>query len=448
MTVSSETARTRYSGNGVTTTFSTGFIFQANAAIRVILTDADGTDTEWVENTQYALTGADTGSNGTVTVVTSPTDYTPLTGQTLTIIRDVPFTQELDGTVLSTMSAEEQEAALDKIWMGMGQLKEELSRALVGSETGPGGAADFTAWSPVLAVASDSERRVLQVVGWEGGSGDEPDSGDYVGATGLVASIADGVDVRGAAGAAGASGAGTGDMLKSANLSDVSSAATSFANIKQAATTSATGVSELCTDAEAIAKADTARTITASNLAALGSTSTFAGFVELATNGEAVTGTDTARAVTPAGVAAAIAAGSSSFPAGTAMLFMQTSAPTGWTKSSTHNDKALRVVSGTASSGGSVNFSTLFARTTTDAVTLIQANLPSVTLTLNDTDILHGPAISGAAVVGDGANVQGWVGTAPSPGGGTVPLGGSSTAFAAGIDCRVKYADVIVATKD
>lgn len=51
----------------------------------------------------------------------------------------------------------------------------------------------------------------------------------------------------------------------------------------------------------------------------------------------------------------------SEFPSGTSMLFAQTAAPTGWTKSTTHNDKALRVVSGTASSGGSVAFSTAFA---------------------------------------------------------------------------------------
>jgi len=49
------------------------------------------------------------------------------------------------------------------------------------------------------------------------------------------------------------------------------------------------------------------------------------------------------------------------FPSGTAMLFAQTAAPTGWTKSTTHNNKALRVVSGTASSGGTVAFTTAFA---------------------------------------------------------------------------------------
>ena len=35
-------------------------------------------------------------------------------------------------------------------------------------------------------------------------------------------------------------------------------------------------------------------------------------------------------------------------PSGTKMLFQQTSAPTGWTKITTHNDKAIRVAPGTA----------------------------------------------------------------------------------------------------
>ena len=48
------------------------------------------------------------------------------------------------------------------------------------------------------------------------------------------------------------------------------------------------------------------------------------------------------------------------FDSGTVMLFAQTSAPTGWTKSTTHNNKALRVVSGAASSGGTVAFTSAF----------------------------------------------------------------------------------------
>ena len=49
------------------------------------------------------------------------------------------------------------------------------------------------------------------------------------------------------------------------------------------------------------------------------------------------------------------------FPSGTSMLFQQTAAPTGWTKQTTHNDKSLRIVSGTVGTGGSVAFSTAMA---------------------------------------------------------------------------------------
>lgn len=47
-------------------------------------------------------------------------------------------------------------------------------------------------------------------------------------------------------------------------------------------------------------------------------------------------------------------------PAGTRMLFQQSTAPTGWTTDTNENDKALRVVSGSTSSGGSVAFSAAF----------------------------------------------------------------------------------------
>jgi hypothetical protein len=65
------------------------------------------------------------------------------------------------------------------------------------------------------------------------------------------------------------------------------------------------------------------------------------------------------------------------------MLFVQTSAPVGWTKSTTHDNKALRVVSGTAGSGGTVAFTTAFASKsvagTVGATTLTAAQMPSHT---------------------------------------------------------------------
>jgi hypothetical protein len=54
----------------------------------------------------------------------------------------------------------------------------------------------------------------------------------------------------------------------------------------------------------------------------------------------------------------------SPIPAGSLMLFQQTTAPTGWTKQTTHHDKALRVVTGTASTGGTTSFSSVMTSRT------------------------------------------------------------------------------------
>lgn len=75
---------------------------------------------------------------------------------------------------------------------------------------GPGGAAGadgadgLNGWSPILATATDGERRVLQVVDWTGGTGAKPATGSYIGPAGLVATMAAAVDIRGAVGPAGA----------------------------------------------------------------------------------------------------------------------------------------------------------------------------------------------------------------------------------------------------
>jgi len=68
-------------------------------------------------------------------------------------------------------------------------------------------------------------------------------------------------------------------------------------------------------------------------------------------------GTDTTQVATTAFVKTAVD-NAEPFPSSTSMLFQQTSAPTGWTKQTTHNDKALRIITGTVGTGGSVAFST------------------------------------------------------------------------------------------
>ena len=63
--------------------------------------------------------------------------------------------------------------------------------------------------------------------------------------------------------------------------------------------------------------------------------------------------------------------GTNPLPAGTRLLFHNSTAPTGWTKDTTINDSALRVVSGTPGSGGSSGFaSALGSPTVSGSVSL------------------------------------------------------------------------------
>jgi hypothetical protein len=64
-------------------------------------------------------------------------------------------------------------------------------------------------------------------------------------------------------------------------------------------------------------------------------------------------------------------------PSGTVMVFYQAAAPTGWTQVSTHNDKALRVVSSAGGGSGGVNgFSTVMAQATVGGHTLSTGEVP------------------------------------------------------------------------
>jgi len=157
-------------------------------------------------------------------------------------------------------------------------------------------------------------------------------------------------------------------------------------------------------------------------------------------------------------------------PSGTRMLFQQTSAPTGWTKdTSSVDNRALRVVSGTVGSGGNKTFTTVFATGySTAGHALSESELPehkhdvdsSGQLSINDPDHRHGyreTNVNNQGVDSAGSfNVnKGDTGgkktnsesTGLSIGGETQKAGGNG-AHSHNIDLDVQYIDVIVATKD
>lgn len=130
MTVSSQVNRKDYSGNGSTTAFATEFRFLEDSHLRIILTvDSTGVETVQSITTNYTVTGKGEDSGGTVTMIIAPA-----TGETLTIKRDVPVTQQTDYVENDDFPAESHERALDKGIMISQQQQEELDRSLKLSE--------------------------------------------------------------------------------------------------------------------------------------------------------------------------------------------------------------------------------------------------------------------------------------------------------------------------
>lgn len=124
-------------------------------------------------------------------------------------------------------------------------------------------------------------------------------------------------------------------------------------------------------------------------------------------------------------------------PAGSKVLFAQAAAPTGWTKDTTHNDKSIRVVSGTGGGSGGVQaFSTVFGRTASDASSLsiaqLAAHTHSLPMTTNNT---AGTTKSSADRITTSAGFNSG-------------SEGSGSAHAHGLDLRVQYVDVIICTKN
>jgi hypothetical protein len=142
------------------------------------------------------------------------------------------------------------------------------------------------------------------------------------------------------------------------------------------------------------------------------------------------------------------------FPAGTRMVFQQTSAPTGWTKDTTAaiNNSALRFVTGTAGSGGSVAFTTAFA---SQAVTGTNGVSGSTTLT---TAQMPSHNHSAAVYYYDGGGMYYFrcsqainyynSPSVSSTGGGGSHNHGAASFTGNAINLTVKYYDLIIGVKD
>lgn len=144
------------------------------------------------------------------------------------------------------------------------------------------------------------------------------------------------------------------------------------------------------------------------------------------------------------------------FDSGTVMIFAQTSAPTGWTKdTSNYNNSALRIVTGSVSTGGSVDFTTAFASQTPSGTVSVSGSAGNTTLSTPQIPSHSHPngGTAGSASAQGNYSISTFNPSATGAAGGggahNHPLTISSSTFSGNaINLAVKYVDVIRATKD
>ena len=142
------------------------------------------------------------------------------------------------------------------------------------------------------------------------------------------------------------------------------------------------------------------------------------------------------------------------FLSGTTMLFIQASAPAGWTKVTTYNDYALRIVSGSGgASGGSVAFSSAFVNGNAGSTTLSTSQIPAHSHALyGSTDATNSVGANystSRSISGfNGAAGLGYVTNAPTGGAQYVQNTGGGGSHTHSLSLAVNYVDAIIATKD
>jgi hypothetical protein len=150
-------------------------------------------------------------------------------------------------------------------------------------------------------------------------------------------------------------------------------------------------------------------------------------------------------------------AATASIPSGSVVLFYQAAAPTGWTQVTSLNDYDLRLVSGTGGgTGGTTAYSSVFTNQTptittsglsAGATTLSTAQMPSHRHTENRS--AQGGCGTG---IGSAACATGCTGTSTftqnTGGGGSHTHSISGSASSSAITLDVRYANVIICSKN
>lgn len=147
-------------------------------------------------------------------------------------------------------------------------------------------------------------------------------------------------------------------------------------------------------------------------------------------------------------------------------IFKTATPPVNWTKDTSYNDHTFRVVTGAASSGGTVDFSSVFANITLSVSNTVTGSLGAVALT--NTQIAththyHQYVTTGFSSTANASaptwsiatgstpitsSVQGADDTHTHPYTGSVTFTPQINGSVSVVDMRVKYVDTIIAVRD
>jgi hypothetical protein len=126
MTISSElSAAGPYNGNGATTIFPYGFKITDKSHIRVVLLNANGTTRDLsLADGDFIVSGAGNAAGGSIKLTVAPRS-----GEKITLLRNLPFTQETDLPNQGPYFAETVESRFDLTVMQIQAVKEITDRS-------------------------------------------------------------------------------------------------------------------------------------------------------------------------------------------------------------------------------------------------------------------------------------------------------------------------------
>ena len=130
MTISSTTNRAQFNCNGSTTSFPFTFKYLADSDLQVYLSSPAGVVTLLTLNVDYEITPAVPGPGGTLSFLGTYLSSPPVSGYTLTILRFIARTQEVDFINGDSLDENNIEGMGDKLTMMVQDLDNKMARTL------------------------------------------------------------------------------------------------------------------------------------------------------------------------------------------------------------------------------------------------------------------------------------------------------------------------------